>query len=118
MEAKTRMNIDLKITDDPNGHATLGGSSGGAAAFSMIWWHPDLFRRMIGWSPTLVTQVPAGSPFPHGCWIYHDIDPYDMTTPNGLPPPPCEPPPRFPGDPHPRPRSPPPSPPNCPTRTG
>ena len=55
MEAKTRMNIDLKITDDPNGHATLGGSSGGAAAFSMAWWHPDLFRRMIGWSPTLVT---------------------------------------------------------------
>jgi len=98
MEAKTQLNIDLKITDDPNGHATLGGSSGGAAAFSMIWWHPDLFRRMIGFSPTLVTQVPAGSPFPHGCWVYHDIDPYDAAAPNGLVVADCEPTTGFIGD--------------------
>ncbi|HEY2899251.1 MAG TPA: hypothetical protein VGL59_01660 [Polyangia bacterium] len=97
-QAKTKLNIDLKITDDPNGHATLGGSSGGAAAFSMIWWHPDLFRLMIGFSPTLVTQVPANSPFPHGCWIYHDIDPYSATAPNGLVVADCEPTTGFIGD--------------------
>jgi enterochelin esterase-like enzyme len=83
-QAKTQLSIDLKITDNPNGHATLGGSSGGAAAFSMIWWHPDLFRLMIGFSPTLVSQVPKSSPFPNGCWVYHDLDPYDPTAPNGL----------------------------------
>jgi enterochelin esterase-like enzyme len=96
--AKTQLNIDLKITDDPNGHLTMGGSSGGACAFSMVWWHPDLFRRMIGWSPTLVNQVPVGSPFPHGCWIYHDIDPYSMTAPNGLVVASCEPATGFTGD--------------------
>jgi len=98
MAAKTQLNIDLKITDDPNGHLTMGGSSGGACAFSMVWWHPDLFRRMIGWSPTLVNQVPVGSPFPHGCWIYHDIDPYSMTAPNGLVVASCEPVAGFTGD--------------------
>jgi iron(III)-enterobactin esterase len=97
-EAKMRLNIDLRITADPNGHATMGGSSGGAAAFSMLWWHPDLFRRMIGWSPTLVTQVPAGSPFPHGCWVYHDIDPYNSSAPNGLVVADCEPAAGFLGD--------------------
>ncbi|HVR61391.1 MAG TPA: hypothetical protein VMU50_05795 [Polyangia bacterium] len=98
MQAKTQLNIDLKITDDPNGHLTMGGSSGGACAFSMVWWHPDLFRRMIGWSPTLVNQVPVGSPFPHGCWIYHDIDPYSMAAPNGLVVNSCEPAAGFTGD--------------------
>jgi enterochelin esterase family protein len=83
-EAKTQLNLDLKITDDPEGHATLGGSSGGAAAFSMAWWRPDLFRRVLAFSGTYVTQVPAGSPFPHGCWVYHDEDPYDASKPNGL----------------------------------
>jgi len=84
MEVKTRLNIDLKITDDPEARMTLGGSSGGAASFSMAWWHPDLFHKVITYSGTYVTQVPAGSPFPHGCWIYHDVDPYNMAMPNGL----------------------------------
>jgi enterochelin esterase-like enzyme len=50
----------------------------------MVWWHPDLFRRVITFSGTYVNQVPAASPFPHGCWVYHDEDPYDATAPNGL----------------------------------
>ncbi|HXI55706.1 MAG TPA: hypothetical protein VNO55_06585 [Polyangia bacterium] len=98
MEAKTQLNIDLKITDDPSGHATLGGSSGGAASFSMAWWHPDYFRRVITYSGTYVTQVPSGSPFPHGCWIYHDVDPYDANMPNGLIVQHCEPAAGFTGD--------------------
>jgi enterochelin esterase family protein len=98
MEAKTQLNIDLKITDDPWGHATLGGSSGGAASFSMAWWRPDYFRRVITYSGTYVTQVPAGSPFPHGCWVYHDVDPYDAAAPNGLIVQHCEPTAGFTGD--------------------
>ncbi|HXI60719.1 MAG TPA: alpha/beta hydrolase-fold protein, partial [Polyangia bacterium] len=65
----------LKFTDDPEGRGTFGGSSGGAASFSMAWWHPELFRRVISYSGTFVSQVPDGTPFPHGCWVYHDVDP-------------------------------------------
>jgi enterochelin esterase family protein len=72
---KTQLMIDLKFTTDPEGRGTYGGSSGGAASFSMAWWHPDLFRRVIAYSGTFVSQVPEGSPFPHGCWVYHDVDP-------------------------------------------
>jgi enterochelin esterase family protein len=74
----------VTFTKDPEGRATLGGSSGGAAAFSMAWWHPDLFRRVITFSGTFVDQVAPMTPFPNGCWVYHDEDPYDATGPNGL----------------------------------
>jgi len=85
METKTRLpDQPVTFTHDPEGRGSMGGSSGGAASFSMAWWRPDLFRRVITFSGTYVAQVPAGSPFPHGAWIYHDIDPYDAAHPNGL----------------------------------
>jgi S-formylglutathione hydrolase FrmB len=74
----------VTFTHDPEGRGTMGGSSGGAASFSMAWWHPDLFRRVITFSGTYVDQVAPTSPFPLGCWTYHDVDPYDTTGPNGL----------------------------------
>jgi enterochelin esterase family protein len=82
-EVKTQLDVELAITDDPNGRGTFGGSSGGAASFSMAWWHPDMFRRVLTYSGTYVSQVPDGSPFPHGCWVYHDVDPHftSMTDP-------------------------------------
>jgi enterochelin esterase-like enzyme len=84
-EVQTQLDIALAITDDPRGRATLGGSSGGAAAFSMAWWHPDLFTRVISYSGTFVRQASPEDPmFPHGCWSYHDFDPFDPALPNGL----------------------------------
>ncbi len=86
-EAATQAQLPTQavtFTHDPQGRGTIGGSSGGAASFSMAWWHPDLFNLVLTFSATLVNQVPASSPFPHGCWVYHDVDPYSDAGPNGL----------------------------------
>ncbi len=86
-EAKTQLDLQLSLTSDPNGRGTFGASSGGAAAFSMVWWHPDLFRRALTYSGTFVSQITEPTPFPHGCWVYHDIDPHfglPSEAPHGL----------------------------------
>lgn len=84
-ETKTRYPEQaVTFTKNPEGRATLGGSSGGAAAFSMAWWRSDLFRRVITYSGTYVNQVASGTPFKHGAWIYHDVDPWQSESPNGL----------------------------------
>jgi S-formylglutathione hydrolase FrmB len=85
LETKTGLSQQaVTFTKNPEGRAALGGSSGGAASFSMIWWRPDLFRRAITFSGTYVNQVANGTPFKHGAWIYHDIDPYQTDAANGL----------------------------------
>ncbi len=65
----------LKFTRDPSGRAALGCSSGGAAAFSMAWFRPDLFGRVIAYSTTLVAQqdpdAPEAAAYPLGAWEYH-----------------------------------------------
>lgn len=66
---------NLKLTQDPSGRATLGCSSGGAAAFTMAWFRPDLFSRVIAYSTTLVAQqdpkAPESEAYPLGAWEYH-----------------------------------------------
>src|SRR4029079_16066748 len=32
---------NVKLTKDPEGRATIGGSSGGSAALIMAWYHPE-----------------------------------------------------------------------------
>jgi hypothetical protein len=84
-EAKAQLNMTVAFTKDPQGRGTLGGSSGGAGSFSMAWWHPDLFSRVITYSGTFVRQASPEDPmFPHGCWCYHDFDPWNAVAPNGL----------------------------------
>jgi enterochelin esterase family protein len=65
----------LAFTDDPEGRATYGCSSGGVAAFTMAWFAPHLFRRVLSYSGTLVAQQNSGQPesplYPLGAWEYH-----------------------------------------------
>jgi enterochelin esterase-like enzyme len=64
---------NVTLTTDPNGRATMGGSSGGAAAFTMGWFHPDSFRRILTYSGTYVNQESPTDPmYPHGAWEYHE----------------------------------------------
>ena len=67
---------NFKITKDPSGRAAYGCSSGGAAAFTMVWFRPDLFSRAIAYSATLVAQQNSAQKadaalYPHGAWDYH-----------------------------------------------
>jgi iron(III)-enterobactin esterase len=86
-EVQSQLKITLTLTEDPEGRATLGGSSGGAASFSMAWWHPEYFHKVLTYSATLIDQASPENPlYPHGCACYHDVDPNTVATmtPNGL----------------------------------
>jgi enterochelin esterase-like enzyme len=61
----------LTFTTDPDGRAAMGGSSGGAAAFTMGWFRPDLYRRILTYSGTFVNQYPEPA-YPDGAWEYHE----------------------------------------------
>ncbi len=65
----------IAFTEDPWGKAAMGCSSGGAAALTMGWFRPDLFRRLITYSGTFVDQqdddAPEEAKYPLGAWEYH-----------------------------------------------
>lgn len=65
----------IAFTENPWGKAAMGCSSGGAAALTMGWFRPDLFRRLITYSGTFVDQqdddAPEEAKFPLGAWEYH-----------------------------------------------
>jgi enterochelin esterase-like enzyme len=70
---KVSRDYNVTLTKDPNGRATMGGSSGGAAAFTMAWFRPDLYRRVLTYSGTYVDQQSPFNPAsPHGAWEYHE----------------------------------------------
>lgn len=63
----------ITFTKDPEARATMGGSSGAAAAFTMAWFHPELYRRVLSYSGTFVNQEHASDPENgHGAWGYHE----------------------------------------------
>lgn len=65
-------NANVKLTTNPEGRATMGGSSGGIAAFSMAWYRNDLYHRVLAYSITAVNQQwPWNPETPGGAWDYH-----------------------------------------------
>jgi enterochelin esterase-like enzyme len=68
---KVEKDYGVKLTKDPDGRMTLGGSSGGAVAFTMAWFHPELYHRVLTYSGTFTNQQ-SGPDAPHGAWEYHE----------------------------------------------
>jgi len=63
----------VKLTKDPEGRATMGGSSGGSCALIMAWYRPDLYHRVLTYSGTYVNQQwPWNPETPHGAWGFHE----------------------------------------------
>ena len=66
-------NYQVKLTKDPEGRAIMGGSSGGAAALEMAWYHPEWYHRVITYSGTYVNQQwPFNPETPDGAWDFHE----------------------------------------------
>ena len=62
----------VKLTRNPESRATMGCSSGAAAALSMAWYRNDLYRRVLSYSGTFVNQQwPYNPETPGGAWEYH-----------------------------------------------
>jgi hypothetical protein len=63
----------VKLTHDPDGRATMGGSSGGSCALIMAWYHPEWYHRVLTYSGTYVNQQWPWNPLtPHGAWEFHE----------------------------------------------
>ncbi len=64
-------NYGVVISKDPEARVAMGVSSGGVAAFTMAWYHPELYHRVITYSGTYVNQASPFNPAaPHGGWEY------------------------------------------------
>ena len=65
----------IAFTSNPWGKGVMGCSSGGAAALTMGWFRPDLFRRLVTYSGTFVDQqdddAAEEKQYPLGAWEYH-----------------------------------------------
>jgi enterochelin esterase family protein len=69
VEAQAR----VKLTKDPDGRATMGGSSGSSCALIMAWYHPELYHRVLTYSGTFINQQwPYNPQTPHGAWEFHE----------------------------------------------
>jgi enterochelin esterase-like enzyme len=63
---------NVKLTSDPDGRATMGGSSGGSCAMIMAWYHPEWYHRVLTFSGTYVNQQwPHNPATPGGAWEFH-----------------------------------------------
>jgi enterochelin esterase-like enzyme len=65
--------VHVKLTKDPDGRVAMGGSSGGACALIMAWYHPELYHRVLAYSGTWINQQwPYDARTPHGAWEFHE----------------------------------------------
>jgi enterochelin esterase-like enzyme len=61
----------VKLTHNPDGRATMGGSSGGSCALIMAWYHPEWYHRVLTFSGTYVNQQwPHDPQLPGGAWEF------------------------------------------------
>jgi len=86
----------VRLTQDPDARATMGISSSGAAAFTMAWFHPDLYHRVLAYSPTMINQQwPHSTALRGGAWEYHspwagpagpveNVNGFNIPTPSSL----------------------------------
>jgi enterochelin esterase family protein len=52
--------LGIKLTTDPEASGTGGHSSGGICAFSMAWFHPERYRRVLSNSGSFTKLQPMG----------------------------------------------------------
>ena len=70
---KVEAQAHVRLTKDPEGRATMGGSSGGSCALIMAWYHPELYHRVLTYSGTWINQQwPYDPRTPHGAWEFHE----------------------------------------------
>lgn len=63
---------NVRLTKDPDARATMGCSSGAAAAMAMAWYRNDLYHRVLSYSGTYVNQQwPYNPETPGGAWEFH-----------------------------------------------
>ncbi|MFC5864617.1 alpha/beta hydrolase [Acidicapsa dinghuensis] len=91
----------VKLTHNPDGRAAMGGSSGGACALIMAWYHPEWYHRVLAYSGTWINQQwPSNPATPHGAWefpehliagtprkpirIWMEVGDHDLYNPNAM----------------------------------
>jgi enterochelin esterase-like enzyme len=62
-EILPQVSKDYKLTDDPDGRAICGSSSGGICAFSVAWHRPDAFRKVVSHVGSF-TNIQGGHVYP------------------------------------------------------
>jgi enterochelin esterase family protein len=63
----------VRLSQDPDVRATMGGSSGGSCALIMAWYHPEWYHRVLTYSGTYINQQwPWNPATPHGAWEFHE----------------------------------------------
>lgn len=55
--------FNLKLTDDPEGRAICGLSSGGICSFTAAWQRPDAFRKVVSFIGSF-TNIRGGNAYP------------------------------------------------------
>ena len=55
--------FSLKLTDDPEGRAISGSSSGAICAFTVAWNHPEAFRKVVSFIGSY-TNIRGGNAYP------------------------------------------------------
>ena len=84
-QVMTQASLMLNLTKNPEGRGAYGGSSGGAAAFTMGWFHPESYRRLLTISGSFVALQKTPPDFPNGCADYF-MTTASNTVPNTTPP--------------------------------